>query len=459
MENQKKIPVVAIFDVGKTNKKLLLFNEQYQVVFERSARFIETLDEDGESCDNLDSLRLSIFDSLREVFAHPNFELRAINFATYGASFVYLDEDGKPLTPLYNYLKTYPEDLKNQFYQKYGGEAEFASCTASPVLGSLNSGMQLYRLKMEKPAIFDKVKFALHLPQYLSYLISGVAFTDKTSLGCHTNLWDFNRNDYHYWLAEEAVLDKMAPIVASDHVSPATFPGSDYHVGVGLHDSSAALIPYLESFKEPFVLLSTGTWCITLNPFNQQSLTEDELLNDVLCYMQYQGHPVKASRLFSGYVYEQQTKRIAAHFETDVTIFRHAVFEPNIVAVLLDRETKGDKQIKFEDRNLGDYQNVNLAYHRLVMDLVDQQYHASQLVMKGTEAKRIFVDGGFSKNSVFMNLLALAFPEIEVYAAHMPQATAIGAALAIHHAWNKYPLPNNIIDLKLYTPAKIKENS
>jgi hypothetical protein len=31
------------------------------------------------------------------------------------------------------------------------------------------------------------------------------------------------------------------------------------------------------------------------------------------------------------------------------------------------------------------------------------------------------------------------------------QATAMGAALAIHRFWNKNPLPENIIDLKYYT--------
>src|SRR5690349_8066207 len=110
----KKTPVIAVFDVGKTNKKLFLFDERYQIVFERSARFLETVDEDGDACENLESLRLSVFDSLREVFKNPQFEIRAINFATYGASLVYVDEAGKPLTPLYNYLKAYPEELKNQ---------------------------------------------------------------------------------------------------------------------------------------------------------------------------------------------------------------------------------------------------------------------------------------------------------------------------------------------------------
>ena len=63
-----KTPVIAIFDVGKTNKKLFLFDEQYKMVYERTAKFNETTDEDGDPCENLESLRLSVFDSLREVF-------------------------------------------------------------------------------------------------------------------------------------------------------------------------------------------------------------------------------------------------------------------------------------------------------------------------------------------------------------------------------------------------------
>src|SRR5690606_28180190 len=238
-----KKPVIAVFDVGKTNKKLFLFDEHYKIVFERSARFLETVDEDGFPCENLESLRLSVFDSLHEVFRRSEFKIKAINFSTYGASLVYLDEYGRPLTPLYNYLKPYPEALKEEFYAKYGGEEYFSYCTASPVLGSLNSGMQLYRIKKEKPKVFRKIKYALHLPQYLSFLISGKVYTDITSLGCHTNLWDFNKNAYHTWVEREGMLDKLAPIVPSDTVVPATFPGESYGVGTGLHDSSAALIP------------------------------------------------------------------------------------------------------------------------------------------------------------------------------------------------------------------------
>jgi L-fuculokinase len=34
-------PVIAIFDVGKTNKKLFLFNEDYEIVWEKTTQFPE----------------------------------------------------------------------------------------------------------------------------------------------------------------------------------------------------------------------------------------------------------------------------------------------------------------------------------------------------------------------------------------------------------------------------------
>lgn len=455
----KKTPVIAVFDVGKTNKKLFLFDERYKIVFERSARFTETLDEDGDPCENLESLRLSVFDSLREVFKNPEFEIMAINFATYGASFVYIDEDGKPLAPLYNYLKSYSETLKTQFYDTYGGQEVFSNLTASPVLGSLNSGMQLYRIKYEKPELFQQIRYALHLPQYLSYLISGQAYSDITSIGCHTNLWDFTKNDYHDWVFKEGVAEKLAPVVPSDQVMPAAFPGNNYGVGAGLHDSSAALVPYLVSFHEPFILLSTGTWCISLNPFNSTPLTTTELENDCLCYLQYEGKPVKASRLFAGYEHEQQVKRIAAHYGTDIISYRTVSYDAGIIDELsktdelegIPKKSLAElKENSFAQRELKDYASDIIAYHRLILDLVNQQYLSTSMVLKGTAVKRIFVDGGFSKNTLFMNLLARVFPELEVFAAHMAQATAVGAALAIHRSWNKQPLPNDIVELKYY---------
>jgi hypothetical protein len=51
-----------------------------------------------------------------------------------------------------------------------------------------------------------------------------------------------------------------------------------------------------------------------------------------------------------------------------------------------------------------------------------------------------------------MYLLAQSFPDMEVYAASVAQASALGAALVIHDHWNTQSLPSNLIQLRLYTP-------
>ena len=84
------------------------------------------------------------------------------------------------------------------------------------------------------------------------------------------------------------------------------------------------------------------------------------------------------------------------------------------------------------------------------MDIMKKQVVSTALVLKGSNIKRIFVDGGFSNNEIYMNLLASAFPQIEIYSASMSQASALGAALALHSSWPKKPLPNDIIHLHYY---------
>jgi len=450
----KKKNVIAIFDVGKTNKKLFLFDEEYQIVFERSEVLGETKDEDGFACEDIEILSSFIHDSFHELLQSEEFDIKAVNFAAYGASFVLTGEDGKPAAPLYNYLKPYPENLLHQFYDAYGGEEEFSYKTASPVLGNLNSGMQLYRIKYEKPELFRRITYAFHLPQFLSYLISGSRYSDITSIGCHTNLWDFQKNGYHDWVSKEGVLEKLLPIGTSNTVVPVSYQQKNLKVGIGLHDSSAALIPYLLSFQEPFVLISTGTWCISLNPFNNSTLTVEELKNDCLCYSQYNGKPVKAARFFAGYVHDAQVRRIADNFHTDVAKFKHMRFSDHIAARLQKNVARASlKECTFEKRDLSVFSSDEEAYHQLIFDLVSQQTFSTSLILEKNRVKKIFVDGGFSKNEIYMNLLASAFPGMAVYATSIAQATAIGAALVIHEAWNRNSIPGNLITLKSYSPA------
>lgn len=451
----KATEVIAIFDVGKTNKKFFLFDEHYTIVFEKAVRLIDTFDDDGEPCEDIKELEYFIVESLKEATRRNEFRIRAINFSGYGATLVYLDEKGETVGPIYNYLKSFPADLLKQFYNKYGEQETIALQTASPLLNSLNSGLQFYRVKHEKPVLFEKIKFALHLPQFLSSIITRNYFADITSIGCHTMLWDFGRNDYHKWVYHEKLHLKLPTIVDSGKQIPVCFNDHHFVSGIGLHDSSAALVPYLQNYKEPFILLSTGTWNISFNPFNKTPLTASELHNDCLFYITYQGMPVKASRLFSGYAHEEEVARIAQHFSVQTSQILSIAFDMAIFAQVKKTEQEvlgkpGSMECFFSERDLSKFKTVAEAYHQLVFDLVRQQVFSTSLVLEGGEVVKIFVNGGLSKNVIYMNMLAAAFPGIEVFASSIPESSALGAALVLHSAWNNNTISEQLIELEKY---------
>ena len=50
------IPVTAIFDIGKTNKKFFLFDENLNEIKEEYVQFPTIKDDDGFECDDLEKI-------------------------------------------------------------------------------------------------------------------------------------------------------------------------------------------------------------------------------------------------------------------------------------------------------------------------------------------------------------------------------------------------------------------
>lgn len=459
-----KTPVIAVFDIGKTNKKVFLWDQDYQIVFEKSENFEEIMDEDGFQTENLSSVIHWVLSTFEEVNQLIDFEVKALNFSAYGASIVYVDQHGDANLPLYNYLKPFPESLSSNYYATYGAEAVVAQETASPVLGHLNSGMQVYSIKYLKPEKWNEIKWILHWPNFLSSLFSKKYVAELTSIGCHTQLWDFSKNDYHRWVYQEKISEKLPQLVEGTQSFPIAIPGAQIPVGVGLHDSSSALFPYLKTVKEEFILLSTGTWCISLHPFNDTLLTDVELQNDVLCFMQMDGKPVKASRLFAGNEHEIQTKRLAKHYTLPAKSHRNVAYDSKWLDIFQEqlKKTMPDLQKSnmpfllnsgFDQRDLSQFLTFEEAYHQLMVDLMLQQIYSLRLVFDTKPVSKILVDGGFSHNQIYMNFLANTFEGVEVYGAEVAQASALGAALAIHSTWNEKEIPSDLVQLKRFLPC------
>ena len=429
--------IIAVFDIGKTNKKLILFNESLKIVSETEEKFTEIKDDDGFDCDDIEQIEKWIKESVIKLVHSDVYDLKAVNFSTHGATLVYLDADGKRITPVYNYLKPIDERIPESIYKRHGGRDEFCRRTASPALGMLNSGMQILWLKTVKPDVFAKVKDILHFPQYLSYILTGKVYTEHTSIGCHTALWDFDKMDYHDWVKGlDFNLPEPVPV---DTFNDVLIEGKSVQIGIGIHDSSASLAPYFYN-NNKFILISTGTWCICMNPFNEEILTSSQLDNDCLCYLSIERQPVKSSRLYLGHLHETAVRKITEHFNKPDFFYKKVKADKQLLSLLGTKykEKKVFFQTGLNSRDLKDYIDLfeftspEEAYHQLMNELCQLTYEAISLVIPLTgEISNIYITGGFSRNELFQILIKKAFPSKKLYISEIANASALGAALVI----------------------------
>jgi hypothetical protein len=430
-----KQEVIAIFDIGKTNKKLLLFDTNLNLISEKEEKFVVVKDEDGFECDNIDLIEKWIRESAGKLVASEDFLLAGVNFATYGATLVYLDGQGRRLTPVYNYLKPVDNIIPSDLYSAYGGKDEFCRITASPALGMLNSGIQALWLKKTRPEVFEKVRTILHFPQYLSYTLSGEICSEHTSIGCHTAIWDFDNRSYHKWVRDEKLpFPEPVPVTK---IFNSNIRGRAFLTGTGLHDSSASLAPYFIKSEGNFILLSTGTWCISMNPFNNEVLTQDQLAADCLCYMSINREPVKSSRVFLGHMHDAAVQNMSYYFKIHENSFRLVKPESRLMKKLMEkfRDEKvfiemhdGIGRLK-EDPDLFVFDNFIEGYHQLMVELSDLVIASiGHIIPQEDTIENIFITGGFSKNMLFRKLIASSFPDKRVWSSEISNSTALGAA-------------------------------
>ena len=454
-----------IFDIGKTNKKWFLFDPAYNVLDSSQISIGEISDEDGFPCEDLVAIEDWVKTSLEFILNKIDADIRSVNFSTYGASFVHIDQDGVPLTPLYNYLKPYPGSILDKFYKTYGDAEKIAKITASPQLGMLNSGLQLYWLKSTRPDVFERIQWSLHLPQYLCFLITGIPVSEFTSIGCHTGLWDFERMDYHKWVYQEGIDRILPPIVETETSFQLRYNDQQLNFGVGIHDSSSALIPYLKGSTDPFLLLSTGTWSIALNPYSQGQLTSEDLSYDCLNYLRFDGRPVRASRLFLGNEYALQIKKLYDHFAVGGDAFADVKLDEALLKMLT---SKKEKVFRFESIKIlneqPEYSKLEMfntfeeAIHQLMLELIDLQVEALIRVKGKTEIRKIYVDGGFAKNSLFIPMLSFRFPEIEICTINYPQGSALGAAMVFNNKIGRENIFQDQFEKELWIGGRLVSN-
>ncbi|MFG6458343.1 FGGY-family carbohydrate kinase [Roseateles sp. BYS96W] len=259
-------PGTVVLDIGKTNAKLTLIDAAGRTITE--VRTPNTVSRAG-LYPHHDTERLWgwMQQQLRELSALA--DIRAIVPVTHGATAALVDDAGLVL-PVLDYEHV-PGDAADA--ARYEALRPAFEESGSPQLpAGLNLGRQLAWLQSQFPAEFARARHVLMYPQYWAWRLCGVAASEVTSLGCHTDLWRPAQGGYSSlvegqgWLPlfpprrdAWARLGVLRPVVAAETGLP-----SDCEVVCGIHDSNASLLRHLLTLQQsgPCTVLSTGTWLI-----------------------------------------------------------------------------------------------------------------------------------------------------------------------------------------------------
>lgn len=410
---------IAVLDIGKTNAKVLVVDLATGAE-EVLARTPNAVVRDGlYPHHDLDMLWGFALSGLKLAAERG---VDAVSITTHGAACVMVDADGGLALPMLDYEHGGPDGLAAEYDAVRPGFQE----TGSPRLPvGLNVGAQVFWLSRAFPAEFARVRHVLMLAQYWSFRLSGVAASEATSLGCHTDLWNPWEGRFSSLVRRMAweglfppvrkAADVLGPVLPS--VAEATGLAAGTPVLCGIHDSNASLVPHLA--EAPCGVLSTGTWMIVMALGGRA--VELDASRDVLVNVNALGQPVPTARFMGGREMEEiMGGRIGEPSAEDLL----AVLRGRVMAMpSLHPETgpfPGKRFGWIGGEPEGGARMAAASFYAALMG-------AECLSLAGAEGP-VIVEGAFGGNLAFLRMLATATGRV-VRGSGQGAGTGLGAAL------------------------------
>jgi len=427
--------LIVVLDIGKTLSKLTVWTAAGVLVDRRTrpnARHVggpyATLDTDG--------IEAWVAETLT-AFARMG-RVVAIVPVGHGAAAAIV-RDGRLATPVIDYESALPAAERARYD---AGRDPFA-LTGSPALpDGLNLGAQLHLLEAMHPDLLAPGATILLWPQYWAWRLSGVAASEATSLGCHTDLWDPARSRpspmaiRRGWAACLPPLARAGDVLGTISADWALRTGlpADVRVHCGLHDSNAALLAargFAEIAGQEATVLSTGTWFVAMRtPAAGRSagLTGLSEARDCLVNVDAEGRPVPSARFMGGREIETLTG-------IDTRRIDIAPDQPQLVAAVPAVLASAAMVLPSFAAGFGPYPRARGRWIGMPADAAERRaavclYAALvadvSLDLIGSRGT-LLIEGRFAEAQVFVRALASLRPETAVYVANAHNDVSFGA--------------------------------
>jgi L-fuculokinase len=410
---------VAVLDIGKTNVKLALFRDS-ALLWERA-----TPNRAAPAPPYPHADVEMIWDFLIHALAEANAvaPIAAIVATTHGCAGALVDETGLVL-PVMDYEFAGVDTIEPAYAPL---RPRFSESFSPPLPAGQNLGRQLAWQKQQFPEAFSRARGFLAYPQYWAWRLSGVAASEATSYGSHSDLWAPLEGRFSSLAAALGVENLLPPLQPAwrrlgpvrPDVAAAAGLARDVGVLCGVHDSNASLLPHLASRAAPFTIVSTGTWVILmavglglggLNP-----------ADDTLANVDVEKRPVATARFMGGREYAEIA---GAPASPDDAALARVIAAGAMALPCFSGQGGPFARRKGEIRGAVapvDLPALATLYLALMSDLM--------LTRLGAATGDLIVEGSLAANLAYCRLLAALRPAQQVFAASDAAGAARGAAL------------------------------
>jgi sugar (pentulose or hexulose) kinase len=458
---------IAVIDIGMTNKKVAVYDDSLRQLDARYQNFKPKM-VNGLETHDLQAMEEWFIAELKSVA--EKYPIKALAVTAHGATFVCVGKDGKPALPCVFYTHEPGEDFHRRFYGRFGKPEDLQARTGTPFFKAMiNPAKGLFFAQEQFGEEFKNVTAVLPYPQYWGYRLTGKMGVETTYMGNHTYLWD-QVDSVLSTVAHELGIASLIPdklykswdtlgTISGEFAAKTGLPRETI-VTMGIHDSNSALLPHFAKKGERgFILNSTGTWCVIMNPVEKYGFAPDELGKVVLFNISAFGAPIKTAIFLGGLEFETWSTFFMKQYNRkdipgwDEKLYHSILKEKRLF--LLPELTQGSGQFPSsrarivldgkdylfngEDSPPNNLVGYESSFAALRVSLVMQTLTALERV--GIEnGCEVYTEGGFRKDESYSRLLSSALVNNKVYLTGINEATALGAAMTAKIALSGKPL-------------------
>jgi sugar (pentulose or hexulose) kinase len=412
---------VAVIDIGKTNAKLALIDGATGQQIDSRSTPNSVVTSGIYPHADVERLWQFILEGLQTL--HAAHGVDGISITTHGATAALMAGEELSL-PVLDYEHAGPQETRAEYDAV---RPEFSESLSPRLPNGLNLGAQIFWQAKRFPKEFAAATAILTYPQYWAFRLTGIAASEATSLGCHTDLWAPARTDFSSLVAELGWRSKFPPLrpaisvlgpMSAEIVARTGLPPST-PVTCGIHDSNASLVPYL-SGDAPLTIISSGTWTIAMTLSGDVSQLDK--VRDSLANVDALGRAVPTARFMGGREFDLLVPQIVTPTPADIekVIDQDIRIQPSFTPGV-GPFPNGQGRWTVAPELLSD--GVRNAAATLYLALLTQ----SSLSLCGI-GKKIIIEGPLARNAFYGELL-VALTGVPVRGSADATGTSLGASM------------------------------